>query len=211
MKKSLLLTLSLCIFIAANAQEIPYQKYLSFDKKDFRENNFKYDDKTNSWSISKYNGWNTTFNILAIVADAMEDIRPARNDYAIVVQFGKEDIASYVKVVCYNDETYHTLLKFIKEHGENIIETSTGKVLRHQASYNGYGLELNMEQHIISRTSARTADRKTVKNVDESYNEYEFIIRTDVEPWSQYLEKKAAKMAKRDAKGKKKKSVNDLM
>ena len=68
-----------------------------------------------------------------------------------------------------------------------------------------------MEQHLISRTSARTADRKTQKNVDESYNEYEFIIQTDVEPWSEYLEKKAAKKAKRDAKGKKKKTVDELM
>jgi hypothetical protein len=68
-----------------------------------------------------------------------------------------------------------------------------------------------MEQHIISRTSARTADPKTVKNVDESYNEYEFMIKTDVKPWSKRLEKEAAKQAKRDAKGKKKQSVNDLM
>ena len=46
---------------------------------------------------------------------------------------------------------------------------------------------------------------------DSNNNEYEFVIRTDVEPWSEYLEKKAAKQAKRDAKGKKKKSVDELM
>ena len=68
-----------------------------------------------------------------------------------------------------------------------------------------------MKHNNISRTSARTADPKTLKNVDESYNKYSFIIKTDVEPWSEYLEKKAAKKAKRDAKGKKKKSVDDLM
>ena len=68
-----------------------------------------------------------------------------------------------------------------------------------------------MEQHIVSRTSARTADHKTLKNVDESYNEYEFIINTSVEPWSRYLDKQAEKQAKRDAKGKKKKTVNELM
>ena len=50
-----------------------------------------------------------------------------------------------------------------------------------------------------------------MKNVDESYNEYEFIINTNVEPWSDYLERQAAKKAKRDAKGKKKKSVDELM
>jgi hypothetical protein len=68
-----------------------------------------------------------------------------------------------------------------------------------------------MEQHIISRTSARTADYKTVKNVDESYNEYEFIINTGIEPWSKHLEKQAVKRAKRDAKGRKKRSVEELM
>jgi hypothetical protein len=68
-----------------------------------------------------------------------------------------------------------------------------------------------MEQHIVSRTSARTFDSKAVKNVDESYNEYEFIINTGVEPWSNYLERQAAKRAKRDAKGKKKKTVDELM
>jgi hypothetical protein len=68
-----------------------------------------------------------------------------------------------------------------------------------------------MKQHKISRTSARTADSKALKNVDESYNEYKFIINTDVEPWSRYLEKQAAKKAKRDAKGKKKRSVDELM
>ena len=99
----------------------------------------------------------------------------------------------------------------MKDNGQNIVETSSGKLIRHQAFCGDYALELNMEQHLISRTSARTADRKTVKNVDESYNEYEFIIRTDVEPWSKYLEKQAAKKAKRDAKGKKKKSVDELM
>ena len=68
-----------------------------------------------------------------------------------------------------------------------------------------------MGQHQVSRTSARTIDPKALKNVDESYNEYEFTIRTEVEPWSEYLEKKAAKKAKRDAKGKKKQTVDELM
>jgi 23S rRNA maturation mini-RNase III len=77
--------------------------------------------------------------------------------------------------------------------------------------FGDYALELEMKQHIVSRTSARTADRKAVKTVDESYNEYTFTIRTDVEPWSEYLEKQAAKRAKRDAKGRKKKTVDEMM
>ena len=92
-----------------------------------------------------------------------------------------------------------------------MVDTSSGKLIKYQATYDNYGIELDMKQHIVSRTSARTIDPKALKNVDESYNEYEFIIRTDVEPWSKYLEKRAAKSAKRDAKGKKKRTVNELM
>ena len=211
MKQVLLLIFTCCVALAVHAQEVPYSKYLQFSKKEFKDNHFKYDDETNTWALRKVNGWHTTFNVLAIIADAIEDVRPGRNDYSIVVQMGKENKASYVKVVCYSDETYHKLLTFMKDHGQNTIETSSGKLTKHQAFYGDYALELNMEQHQVSRTSARTIDSKTVKNVDESYNEYEFTIRTEVEPWSEYLEKKAAKKAKRDAKGKKKKTVDELM
>ena len=211
MKQVLLLFFTWCMAIATHAQELPYSKYLNFSKKEFKENHFKYDDETNTWALRKTNGWNTAFNVLAIIADAMEEVRPGRNDYSIVVQLGKESKASYVKVVCYSDETYHKLLTFMKDHGQDLVETSSGKLIKHQANYGDYALELNMEQHLVSRTSARTADPKTLKNVDESYNEYEFIIQTEVEPWSEYLEKQAAKKAKRDAKGKKAKSVDELM
>ena len=211
MKQVLLLIFTCCMALTVHAQEVPYSKYLQFSKKEFKDNHFKYDDETNTWALRKVNGWHTTFNVLAIIADAIEDVRPGRNDYSIVVQMGKENKASYVKVVCYSDETYHKLLTFMKDHGQDTIETSSGKLTKHQAFYGDYALELNMEQHQVSRTSARTIDPKTVKNVDESYNEYEFTIRTEVEPWSEYLEKKAAKKAKRDAKGKKKKTVDELM
>jgi hypothetical protein len=197
--------------MGATAQELPYSKYLGFDKQEFKANHFKYDEYTNTWGLKRTSGWNTTLNVLAIVADAREDVRPAKNDYSIVVQMGIDGKASYVKVVYYNSDTYHKLLTFMKDHGQNIVETSSGKLIKQQAFYGDYALELNMKQHIISRTSARTADPKALKNVDESYNEYEFIIKTSVEPWSEYLDKQAAKQAKRDAKGKKKRSVDDLM
>lgn len=211
MKQILLLIFTCCMALAVHAQEVPYSKYLQFSKKEFKDNHFKYDDETNTWALRKVNGWHTTFNVLAIIADAIEDVRPGRNDYNIVVQMGKENKASYVKVVCYSDETYHKLLTFMKDHGQNTVETSSGKLIKHQAFYGDYALELNMEQHQVSRTSARTIDPKALKNVDESYNKHEFTIRTEVEPWSEYLEKKAAKKAKRDAKGKKKKTVDELM
>lgn len=203
--------MTLCIALSTYAQDLPYSKYLNYSKAEFKENGFKYDENTNTWSLRKSNGWNTALNVLAIIVDAHEDVRPARNDYSIVVQMGKEDVAAYIKVVYYNDETYHKLLTFMKDNGNNLVETSSGKLTKHQAFHGNYSVELNMEQRIISRTSARTADHKAVKNVDESYNKYEFIIYTDAEPWSKHIEKQAAKKAKRDAKGKKKQSVDELM
>lgn len=212
MKKNLLLGIALCAVFAVQAQvELPYSKYLNFSKQEFKENHFKYDDDANAWSLRKSNGLNTTLNVLAIIADAQEEVRPEENDYAILVQMGKENKASSVRVRFYSDETYHKLLTFLKDNGKDVVETSSGKLVKYQAFYDDYALELNMKQHLISRTSARTADSKTLKNVDESYNEYQFIIKTDVEAWSKDLEKETAKQAKRDAKGKKKKSVEDLM
>ena len=212
MKKNLLLGIALCTVFAVQAQvELPYSKYLNFSEQEFKENHFKYDDDANAWSLRKSNGLNTTLNVLAIIADAQEEVRPEENDYAILVQMGKENKASSVRVRFYSDETYHKLLTFLKDNGKDVVETSSGKLVKYQAFYDDYALELNMKQHLISRTSARTADSKTLKNVDESYNEYQFIIKTDVEAWSKDLEKEAAKQAKRDAKGKKKKSVEDLM
>lgn len=123
---------------------------------------------------------------------------------------GENDKVAEIIVYFYKDDTYHKLLTFMKEKGQNLIETASGKLVKHKATYNSYALELNMEQHFISRTSSRTVDWRTVKNVDESYNEYEFIITTDVTPISKYLSKQAAKKAKREAKGRKK-DLNDMM
>lgn len=211
MKKNLLFCLVLGFAISANAQDLPYSKYLNYSKSEFKANRFKYHEKTNTWYLEKTSALNTTLNILAIIADAEEEIRPDVDDYSIIVQMGKDDEASCVRVICYNDDTYHKLLAFVKTKCHDVVDLTSGKITKYIATYDGYDIELKMEQHIISRTSARTADPLTVKNVDESYNEYEYIIRTDVEPWSKRLEKQAAKQQKRDAKGKKKQYVDDLM
>lgn len=211
MKRFLFTILTLFTAFAMQAQDLPYSKYLGYDKEEFKANRFKYTEKTNTWSIRKVSGVNVAFNILALLVDAEEDIRPDVNDYTILVQMGNEDKASYVRVIFYDDAIYHKLLTFIKTKATDQIETCSGKLLKHQATYDAYKLELNMDQHIISRTSARTADYKTLKNVDESYNEYEFAIYTDVEPWSRHFEKILERQAKRDARGRKKSSANDMM
>ena len=211
MKKILLFCLTLCVAISSSAQELPYSKYLNFSKAEFKDNGFRYNDETNTWYLNKISALNTTLNILAIIAHAEEEVRPDSDDYNILVQFGKEDMPSCVRVTYYNDNTYHHLLSFVKTHGQNLIDVTSGKIVKHTAAYGDYTVELKMEQHIISRTSAHTADPHTVKNVDESYNKYEYIIRTGIEPWSKDLEKLAEKQAKREAKGKKKQSVDEMM
>lgn len=215
MKKFVVLLLTLCTAYALHAQDVPYSKYLNFTKQEFKENRFKYDDDTNTWALRKTSGLQTTLNVLAIIASAEDDVRPSKKDYSIVVQMGAEEKAAYVTVKFYSDETYHTLLTFLKDNGKDLVETSSGKLVKHQAFHGDYALELNMKQHGVSRTSSHTAtrfiDSKAEKNLDESYNEYQFTITTDVAPWSEYLEKQAAKKAKREAKGKKKQSVDELM
>ena len=217
MKKFLLFFTTLCTAFALHAQDnVPYSKYLNFSKQDFKENRFKYDEETNTWALRKTSGLQTTLNVLAIIASAEDDVRPNKKDYAIVVQMGEEvEKAAYVTVKFYSDETYHTLLTFLKDNGKDLVETTSGKLVKHQAFHGDYALELNMKQHNVSRSSSHTAhryiDSKAKKTHDESYNEYQFTITTDVAPWSQYLEKKAAKKAKREAKGKKKQSVDELM
>ena len=215
MKKFVVFLLTLCTAYALHAQDVPYSKYLNFTKQEFKENRFKYDDDTNTWVLRKTSGLNTTLNVLAIIGGAEDDVRPSSKDYAIVVQMGAEDKAAYVTVKFYSDETYHTLLTFLKDNGKDFVETSSGKIIKHQAYHGDYALELNMKQHGVTRTSSHTASRfidsKATKMKDESYNEYQFTITTDVAPWSKYLEKQAAKKAKREAKGKKKQSVDELM
>ena len=211
MKKLLFFCMALFTAAVVSAQDVPYSKYLNYGEDEFKASRFKYNKKTNTWGLQKTNGLHTTLNVLAIIADAYEEIRPAYNDYAILVQMGIDGKASCVRVVYYSDETYHKILTFLKTNCPDLMELSYGKITKHQSKYGDYHLTLSMEINQISRTSARTADPLTVKNVDESYNEYEFIIETGIEPWSKYLDKMAAKQAKRDAKGKKKQYVDDLM
>lgn len=205
MKKLLFLCATLCVLFSAQteaqAQEFPYSKYLNFSRSDFESSRFKYNKKFNMWTTSRLNGWNEAFNIMSILLDASEDVRPSVDDYTISVHMGDEDLVSYVVVEFYDDEIYHTILTFMKNKGFNTLETVSGKLVRYQASYNNCALELDMEQHIISRTSSRTLDSRTLKNVDESYNEYTFVIRTNIPPTSKYLDKQAKKKAKREAKG----------
>ena len=184
--------------------------HINFTKAEFEANNFKYNKKHNFWALTKTNGWNETLNILAILSDAYDDVRPSADDYVICVQMGENDMVAFVAVEFYNDEIYHKILTFIMDNGEKVLETSSGKLIRYQASYNGFNLELDMDQHIVSRTSSRTIDPRAVKSVDESYNEYTFVIYTGIEAQSKYLDKQAKKKDKRKEQGRKL-DLDDMM
>ena len=151
MKKVLLLIFTCCVALAVHAQAVPYSKYLHFTKKEFKDNHFKYDEETNTWTLRKSSGLNNTLNVLAIIADAHEEVRPALKDYTILVQMGAKNKASYVKVKFYSDETYHKVLTFLKDSGRDFVESSSGKLTKHQAFHGDYALELNMTLHNISR------------------------------------------------------------
>ena len=155
MKKLMLFCLSFCAVVSAMAQDLPYSKYLNFSKSEFKENHFKYHEKTNTWYLNKTNGLSETFNILLIITGSFEDTRPDINDYSIVVQLGEEDKASCVRVIYYNDETYIRLLTYLKNNCQNLMDVSTGKLTRHLATYGDYELELTMEKHTISRYMMR--------------------------------------------------------
>lgn len=98
-RKSILFCLALCMAVLSNAQELPYSKYLNFTRNEFKENNFKYNEKTNTWYLNKTSGLNTTLNILAIIADAEEEVRPDSDDYSIIVQFGENGAPAFVRVI----------------------------------------------------------------------------------------------------------------
>ena len=140
MRKFLSLIFAWGVALAVHAQDMPYSKYLNFSKEQFKENNFKYHKKANAWTLSKVNGLNETLNILAIIADAGEEVRPAVNDYYIVAQLGQEEQVASVEVEFYNDDTYHKLLTFLKDNGQDLVETSSGKLIKHQAYYGGYAV-----------------------------------------------------------------------
>ena len=53
MKKLMLFCLSFCAVVSAMAQDLPYSKYLNFSKAEFKENHFKYHEKTNTWYLNK--------------------------------------------------------------------------------------------------------------------------------------------------------------
>lgn len=196
--------------VSAQAQDFPYSKILKYSTSDFTKERFKFDEKHNQWILRKSHGLQATLNVISALTLADADIRPDSRDYVITVQMGENDLIAYINVLFFEDSTYHKLLTFAKDNGVNLLETDSGKIRAHQFNYNDYSMLLEMKHINITATTTHT-NTAAVKSQDESYNAYQFRISTGVEPTSRYLQRQADKKAVRDAKGKKKNTVEDMM
>ncbi|MEG0602637.1 MAG: hypothetical protein RR980_01740 [Mucinivorans sp.] len=214
MKKLLLLIAMLVVSLTVSAQDdqaaeskFPYAKMLNMTDKQLNEAKFKFNDNTNQWILTKFDGLNQTSAILDILSGSAANYIPHVNDYRIVIQKGLNGVA-YIEVTFYNDQIYHKIITFANDKGVNLLETTSGKLTKTQFNYENYSFALNKE---IVVQSAIVSGGGSVSSRDQSYGVFSFIIYTGEEPYSKWLEKQAEKQAKRDLKGKKKQSVEDLM
>lgn len=206
-----LLLAAACLVQTTWAQEeMPYAKLLTMDKEALTAGKFKYDDYRNQYVLRKGNGWNDVANVLSAMGGTTADIRPHPDDYMVVIQNGADGCAAWVDVLFYKDDTYHRLLTWAKDNGADLVETSSGDIIKHQFNYGEYSVELSLNTNGVLAVTQQTI-MAMAKAVNESYNTYHYIIYTQNPAASDYLTKMAKKQAKRDAKGKKKQSVEDLM
>lgn len=207
--KKLVMLLLLALPLAGFAQaEFPYSKMLYMTAEQVRDAKFKYDADKNQDVLRKTHGLQATVNVLSALSGTEGDIRPDVNDYQVLIQYGDEGIA-FIEVTFYKDDTYHELLTFASDQGKDLLETSSGKLNKMQFNFDQYSFELSREIREIKTTTDRTVAK--AKTFDQSYNLYRYVIITGKPASSPWLTKQAAKQEKRDDKGKKKKSVSDLM
>ena len=206
--KRLLTLLFLLVSVLSFSQTLPYSKFLSMTDDELQEQKFKYNKNKNQWILTKTHTLNGIINAFALADGKYADYKPHKDDYMIVIQKGDEGVA-YVKVMFYNDNTYHTLYTFAVDHGKDMVESNSGNLTKCQFNYDQYSLVLDMNR--VGITSTTTKTNALVKSIDESYNQYSYTIITGIEPKSEYLSKQAEKQEKRDIKGKKKQSVEDMM
>lgn len=195
-------------FFASAQTEFPYSKMLRMSSSELLEANFKYDKNKNQYVLTRSQGLQKTANILNAINGATADIRPHSSDYKVIIQNGESGVA-FVSVIFYSDDTFHELLTFANDHGNNLLETNSGKLNKLQFNYSDYAILLEMNR--IGVTAVTTNTRAAAKALDESYNEYTYSIITGIQPSSKWHTKNAGKQEKRDDKGKKKSNVADLM
>ena len=206
-KLSMLCTMLLIVCASAFSQ-LPYAKMLDLSDSDLKEKKFKYDKDKNRYAMSKSNNTNKTMNVLSAVAGNAADIKPHKDDYTITLQKGVDNQTSFVSVLFFNDDTYHTIATWVAENDITPIETSSGKLRIQKFNYENYSIELTTELVSVKTTTTNTF--AAAKSFDESYNVYTYAIYTGVAPESKWHTKEAQKKEKNKLKGKKE-DLDDLM
>ena len=210
MKKILLSLVMLSVSLSGFAQQdFPYSKVMRMSTDELKEAKFKYDDERNQFVLRKANGLQGTVNVLSALGGTTADIRPHVDDYQITVQYGVEGVSS-VTVVFHNDDTYHELVTFAADKGENLLETDSGKKHKVQFNFDGLAFELDRDVVGVTATTGQT-NTALVKTRDESYNVYTYSVSTGIAPDSAWHRKQAAKQQKRDSRGAKKRTAAELM
>lgn len=209
MKKILLVVfVSLSSMVFAQA-EFPYSKILRMSDDELKEAKFKYDSYRNQYVLNKSNGLQGALNVLSAINGTAADIKPHEDDYQITLQYGDDGVSS-LTVIFYKDDTYHELVTFIADNGENLLETNSNTINKIQFNYDGLSFELNMRVVGITATTGLT-NSALVKTRDESYNVYTYSIFTGIEPQSEFIQSEVKKQEKRDKRGAKKRTASELM
>lgn len=205
-KLFLVILLSLyCIPISAQTS-FPYSRFLSCTDDQLAEARFKYDNKKNQWILSKGSTPDkTNVKRFALIFPGQ---KPEENNYRIIIQKGAEGTA-FVDVLFYKDATFHELLSFAREHGENLIETSLPGQQKYRFNFGEFSIELSACSQEIKVTTHN--NEAIAQTQDVSYNIYNYTIYTGIEPSSPWHSQQRARQEKRDAKGKKKQSISDYM
>ncbi|MEG1648453.1 MAG: hypothetical protein RR277_01030 [Rikenellaceae bacterium] len=193
---------------SAENNTFPYGKMLNMTEEELKSKKFKYSEQYNRWVLTYVNGANSFLSAMQAMNGQAADIQPHPNDYSVTIQRGDNDVA-YISVVFYKDDTYHDILTFVNDNGTDVLETSSGDIVKTQFNYDKYSFTLEMKRIGKSTVTRKTAT--AAKQIDSSYNSYNFTIYTGVTATSPYLTKQAEKEARRDSKGRKENNVDDLM
>lgn len=205
--KKILLFLTLLFAASLTYAQLPYSKMLNMDNNELIDTKFKYNKEKNQYVLTKKNGWNQTANVISAINGATVDVKLRKDDYVITRQEGKGGV-SFLNVIFYHNENFHTLQEWIANNVDDVLETNSGKITMQKFNYDDLSIRLETERVGVSATTGRTS-QALVKSIDESYNVYRYTVSTGIAPFSKWHEKEASKKEKRDEKGKKK-DVNEL-
>lgn len=201
-----ILLMGLTPVIAQESEEtsFPYGKMLKMSPDELLAAKFKYHENKNQYVLTKTNGLNQTASILGAIAGTPQNYVPHVDDYSILIQ-GGETGYSFIQVTFYDSNVYDKVYEFATNYGQDLTETGTGNL---KFYYDNYLFELS--RRMVGQSSA-TAKGNIAVSQDQSYTVFNFVIDTGVPPFSKWHSRQAQKEQKRDAKGKKKQSVGDLM